>query len=241
MGALDGRTALVTGASSGIGRATALALGGAGAYLALTGRNTQRLEEVAEEVQACGTRASAYAADLTVSADMNSLKFAIDADFGAVDILVHSAGLFAGGSVPELPVDAFREQLEVNVLAPYALTQKFLPALRRRRGDIVFINSRAGMRVARHAVAYSAGKFALRAVADGLRDAVGADGVRVLSVYPGRIATPMQEQVQEWLGNDYDPSRYPQPEEVAACVLGALTLPRSSEVTDLTVKPQQDA
>ena len=240
MGALDGRTALVTGASSGIGRAIALALAGAGARLALNGRDTARLAQVAEEARAHGTEASAYAADLTVPADVHSLKFSTDADFGAVDILVHSAGLFTGGNVPELPVDAFRAQLEVNAVAPYVLTQTFLPALRRRRGDIVFINSRAGQRVVSHAAAYSASKFALRALADGLRAAVGPDGVRVLSVYPGAIATPMQEQVQHWLGNAYDPARYPQPDEVAACVLASLALPRGSEVTDLTVKPQHD-
>jgi NADP-dependent 3-hydroxy acid dehydrogenase YdfG len=100
------------------------------------------------------------------------------------------------------------------------------------------VNSGSGFHPARAGwVAYAASKHALRAVADGLRDEVHARGVRVISVFPGRTATPMQEEVQRYEGNDYDPERFLQPDDVAAAVLNALALPRTAEITDLHVRP----
>jgi NADP-dependent 3-hydroxy acid dehydrogenase YdfG len=127
------------------------------------------------------------------------------------------------------------------VRAPYLLTQSLLPLLRSRRGQIVFINSSAG-HVARGNVGqYAATKHALRALADSLREEVNADGIRVLSVYPGRTATPMQAKLHAVEQKEYRPDDLLQPQDVAAVVANALSLPRSAEVTDIHVRPLRKA
>lgn len=109
--------------------------------------------------------------------------------------------------------------------------------LKTRRGQIVFINSIAGIYAMPHVGQYAATQHALKAVTDSLRAEVNAAGVRFLSVYPGRTATPMQEAVHEREGRVYVPERLMQPEDVAAAVLSALGLPRTAEVTDLHIRP----
>jgi NADP-dependent 3-hydroxy acid dehydrogenase YdfG len=110
--------------------------------------------------------------------------------------------------------------------------------LARTRGDIVFINSTAVLLPARPEIAhYAASKHALRAIADGVRAAVNPMGVRVLSIYAGRTATPMQEAVFRHEGRAYDADKLLQPRDVAAMLVSALLLPRTAEVTDITIRP----
>jgi len=237
---LQDNVALVTGASSGIGAAVAVALAAKGVHLALVARNAERLNTVAARVAAGGVSVHTYIADLAQEEDINSLKAAVDDDFGRLDILVHSAGVFEGGSVEDVDADSLLRQFRVNTLAPYALTRLFLPVIRRRRGQIVFINSRAGLTVWANIAQYAATKYALRAIADGLRAEVARDGVRVLTVYPGKTATALQQAIQESAGKKYDPTLFPQPEDVAQVVIAALTLPINAEMTDVIVRPQQE-
>ena len=126
----------------------------------------------------------------------------------------------------------------MNVRAPYALTQALLPALRTGSGDVVFVNSSAGAHPpAASNGAYAATKHALRALADALRAEENENGVRVLSVYPGRTAGPLQERLHELEGRAYAPERLLQPEDVAAAAMAALALPRTAEATDLHITP----
>ncbi len=109
--------------------------------------------------------------------------------------------------------------------------------LRARRGQIVFINSWAGFNARAGAGQYAATKHALRAIADSLREEVNSEGLRVLSVFPGRTATPMQETMHAIEGKEYLPERLQQPEDVAAVVVNALLLPRTAEVTEIRMRP----
>ena len=109
--------------------------------------------------------------------------------------------------------------------------------LRPRRGQIVFINSSAGLNAAATNGQYAATKFALKAIADSFRHALNVDGMRVLSIYPGRTASPMQAAIYKSEGRRYHPERLMQPDDVAKIVLNALTLPRSAEITDINVRP----
>jgi NADP-dependent 3-hydroxy acid dehydrogenase YdfG len=110
--------------------------------------------------------------------------------------------------------------------------------LRSSQGQIVFINSSAGLSGRAKASQYAATKFGLKAVADCLRPEVNAAGVRVLSVFPGSVSGPMQKAVREMLGEEY-PERLLQPEDIAAAVITALGLPRSAEITDINIRPFQ--
>lgn len=237
MAAFADQIALVTGASSGIGQAIALALAAQGATLGLVGRRVERLEAVAESVPATARRVECYRADLTQDQDIRALATRFERDFGALDLLIHSAGVYALGTIEAAPVEDFDRQYRTNVRAPYLITQVLLPMLRSRRGQVVFMNSTAGIRAPANVGQYAATKHALRAIADSLREEVNADGIRVLSVVLGRTATPMQAAIYETEGRTYRPELLLQPEDVAAVVINALSLPRSAEVTEISMRP----
>jgi len=230
--------ALVTGASGGVGRAIALELAARGDEVCLMGRRAEALHDVAEAA-GDGARVRAYPADLTDDADVAALAAAVTRDAGGVDVLVHAAGIIALGTVGEASSEDLDRQFRTNVRGPYILTQALLPSLRARRGQVVFINSSAGVTGRAGAGQYAVTKHALRALADSLREEVNQDGIRVLSVFLGRTATPMQAAIHQAEGRVYEPERLIRPEDVASIVVSLLRLPRSVEVTDLTLRPMQ--
>ncbi|HKI04643.1 MAG TPA: SDR family oxidoreductase [Thermoanaerobaculia bacterium] len=240
MNGFRGTVAVITGASGGIGGAIAIALAKEGARLLLAGRDAEKLEMIAERARDLSPGVEIFAADLSEDEPVRALADRAQAAFGGVNVLIHSIGIFLAGPVETTPVEALDRQYRVNTRAPYLLTQALLPSLISRQGQVVFINSSAGFHPARgNWAAYSASKHALRALADGLRAEVNEKGVRVVSVYPGRTATAMQEEVHEFEGRPYDPERFLQPRDVAATVVNALALPRTAEVTDLHIRPMR--
>ena len=229
------QVAVVTGASSGIGKAIALGLAAQGAKLCLLGRKLDTLLAIAKSVDS--PQVVSYQVDLTLDEDIQKLKSRLVEDFGQIDLLIHSAGIISLGEMKTAPVEDLDWQYRTNVRAPYALTQALLPMLIPRQGQIVFINSSAGLTAKAGAGQYAATKFALKAIADSLRAEVNALGLRVLSVYPGRTASPMQAAIYKMEGKAYNPERLLQPDDVAACVISALSLPRTAEVTDIQLRP----
>jgi NADP-dependent 3-hydroxy acid dehydrogenase YdfG len=229
-------TALVTGASSGIGRAIAEALAGQGASLLLAGRDASRLEQVASACRAAGaSQVEARVMDLAGEAFFGLLP-------ERLDVLVHAAGAHGLAPVEDTSAALLDEQLAVNLRGPLLLTRAALSALRASgRGQVVFVNSTQGLSAGRGAAAYAAAKHGLRAVADSLRQEVNPEGIRVLSIFPGRTATPMQEALFAREGRKWRPEALMQPEDVAAMVLAALLLPRTAEVTELTMRPLRPA
>ncbi len=234
---LKDNIAVVTGAGSGIGKAIALALGELGATLVLVGRRVALLDEVASALASHGAMAVSYPTDLADRKSVDNFTAAFSRDYDKLDILVHSAGVVRQATVAEGSADDFDILFRTNVLGPYLLTQAFLPLLQQQQGQVVFVNSSAGV-VARAGVSqYSATKHALKAVADSLRAEVNADGIRILSVYPGRTATPTQEDLHAQERKPYRAAQLLQPADVAQIVINALCLPRTAEVTDLHIRP----
>jgi len=234
----ESRIAVVTGASSGIGRAIALALAEHGATLCLVGRDLEKLEMVASIARTNAPQVRCVQADLTLDKDIRELVVQLERDFGGLDILIHSAGFLSLSPMESASLEDFDRHYRINVRAPYALTRALLPMLRSRQGQIVFINSSIGVMNAKAKLGqYAATKHALEAIADSLREEVNADGLRVLSVFPGRTATPMQAAVHKMEDREYHPERLMQPEDVATMLVSALSLPRSAEVTDIMVRP----
>lgn len=230
-----GQVALVAGASRGIGRAIALDLAAEAATVCLVARDRRALEEAAAAAGPAG--AAVYPTDLTSDEEVRALADRLQHDLGRLDILVHSAGIIAHGPFSRAPVADFDDQYRANLRAPYLLTQTVLPMLIASQGQVVFINSSVGLTTRPDVTQYSATQHALKALADSLRQEVNERGVRVLSVHPGRTATPRQAEIHAFEGKIYRPERLMRPEDVAALVLSALRLPRTAEVTDISMRP----
>ena len=235
---LAGRIALVTGANSEIGQAIAVELAHQGARICAVGRNSAGL---AETVAAAGplSEVTDFQVDLTSEPSLELLVCHLET-VGRLDILVHCAGVVWQERMEDARVEDLDLQYATNVRAPYVLTKRLLPLLTGSRGQIVFINSSAGLIAKRpEAGQYAATKHALRAIADSLREEVNPKGVRVMSLYLGRTATPMQEALFRAEGKDYHPEMLLQPEDVAAVVVQTLMLPPRAEVTDINIRPMR--
>jgi NADP-dependent 3-hydroxy acid dehydrogenase YdfG len=230
------RVAVVTGASSGIGRAIAIALGHEGSTVCLVGRDRGALEVTAAR---SGASAAPFPADLEHDVEIAALAGRIRREVDRVDVLVHAAGVLLPSATADADVKDLDAQYRVNVRAPWALTQGLLPMLRATSGQIVFLNATVDGAAAQGLGQYAASKHALRGIADALREELGADGVRVLSVAVGPTATPLRQTLHARDGRAWRPERLIQPEDVARVVVHALTLPRTVEMTDVTLRPSR--
>ncbi len=234
---LADRVAVGTGASSGIGKAIALALASEGAQVCLVGRKLDTLEALAKTAQQHSLRARACRADLTRDEDIRALVADLERNDGRVDVLVHCAGEIRRAEHARAPLTDFDEQYRANVRGPYLLPQSLLPLLRAASGQVVFINSSSGLRARARSGQFAATQHAMKAVADSLREEVNAHGIRVLCVFPGRTATPRTEQLFREERKAYRPELLMQPEDVAAMVVHSLKMPRTCEVTEISMRP----
>jgi NADP-dependent 3-hydroxy acid dehydrogenase YdfG len=234
---LRDQVAVVTGASSGIGKAIAMALIGEGAQVCLVGRKLDVLEDLANTARQNSLRARACRADLTRDEDVHALLADLERNGGRVDVLVHCAGEIRHAEHAHAPISDFDAQYRANVRGPYLLTQSLLPLLRPGSGQVVFVNSSSGLRARARTGQFAATQHAMKAIADSLREEVNADGVRVLCVFPGRTATPRTEQLFREERKAYRPELLMQPEDVAAMVVHALKMPRTCEVTEISIRP----
>lgn len=234
-----GVSAVVTGASSGIGAAVARELAAPGATLYLTARDGARLDAISGECARRGARIESGPCDLLDDGAVAGYATAVLRSTARIDVIVHAAGAFSFQPLADLSLDEFQNVFRVNLRAPFHLTQRLLPVLRAAQGQVVFVNSSAVERAQPNTGAYTASKHALRGLADVLRAEVNRDGVRVLTVYPGRTASTMQERVARAEGTAYRPEALLQPEDVARAIHDALRLPRTAEVTELRLRPMR--
>ena len=221
-------TALVTGASRGIGAAIARSLADSHDVL-LGGRDAAALDAMAAEIP--GSRP--WPVPLTDDAAVRSAAQGIE----RLDVLVHSAGTVELGSLADSETDSWRRTFELNVFAVAELTRAALPALRAAQGHVVLINSGAGLGAKPGWGSYAASKFALRAYGDVLRAEEAEHGVRVTSVFPGRVATDMQREVRASEGGEFEAERYLRPETVAETVVSAVRAPADAHLTEIVLRP----
>ena len=221
-------TDLITGASRGVGAQIARALAPTHDLL-LGGRGSAELDALAMEFDGAVT----LPVDIT---DYEALETAVET-IDSLDVLVHSAGVSSSlEAVADTPVEEWRQVMDVNVIAAAELTRLLLPALRATAGHVVFLNSGAGMNVRANWTPYAASKFALRALADGIR--AEEPTLRVTSIFPGRIDTDMQRDIVAFEGGEYDPSKYLRAETVAAAVATAIATPADAHPTEVVLRPR---
>lgn len=234
---LDGLNAVVTGASGGIGRAIAVSLARSGAAVCTIGRNEAMLAETTKQIQV-HSRALSFRADLTVDKNISCLEDLLQNEFGRLDILIHSAGIIHHSPMQSARIEDLDEQYSANVRAPYLMSKSLLPLLKVSHGQIVFVHSTLSMSAKQPDIGqFAATQHAMKAIADSLREEVNGQGIRVLSVYPGRTATERQKRLYELADKVYQPELLMQPEDIAAMMIAALSLPRTAEVTDIMMRP----
>jgi len=198
---LEGKVVAITGASAGIGRATALRLAREGAAVAISARRGERLDAVAREIEAAGGRALAIIADVTRESDMARLVAAAVDRFGRLDVMICNAGFGIEGSVEGVRPDLMRRLLEVNYLGTFHAAQAALPVFRRQgAGHLLFVSSIAGKRGVPYMGAYSATKFAQIGLAEALRAELAGSPIRVSVVLPVSTDTEFFLVMQELCG-----------------------------------------
>ncbi len=248
---LEGTVALVTGASSGIGEATARALAAEGAALAVAARRVDRLESLAEQARAAGAPAVlVQRCDVTDEDQVRQLVERTVSELGRLDTLVNNAGVMLLGPIEGAPTSEWRRMVELNLLGLLICTHAALPHLLaaaesepRRVADVVNVSSVAG-RVARlNNGVYSATKFAVGAFSESLRQEVTARHVRVTIVEPGATATELvfhnRQEVLEEMARTFGGTETLQAEDIAEAVVHAVTRPRRVSVNEVLIRPTE--
>jgi NAD(P)-dependent dehydrogenase (short-subunit alcohol dehydrogenase family) len=243
------RTALVTGASSGLGASIARAFGGLGWSVALGARRTDRLDEVAREVEAGGGTPFAHPLDVTSPDSIEAFFGAAERALGSIDVVVSNAGIGVPGLLQDLTVEDLRKEIDTNLLGPMLIVRRALPSmLARGRGDLVFISSMNVVQPRPFQLGYTATKAGLEGVANTLRMELEGTGVRSLIVRPG----PSRSEFGFTWGTDilvrildswkqWGFLRHPEVlegEAVAGAVVSAVTAPPGASLDIIQVNPE---
>jgi NADP-dependent 3-hydroxy acid dehydrogenase YdfG len=230
------RTALITGAGSGIGKATALAFAKAGINLALVGRSQDKLTAVAMAAEAVGVKAKTYVVDLSIVDRVSAQIAAIAADWDNLDILVNNAGMAYTNSIGDTPLTDWQKVIDLNLTSVFQCVQGILPYMRQRQsGIIVNVSSIAAKQVFPNWGLYSVSKFGLMALTQAIAGEERANGIRVTAICPGSVNTPMWDT--DTVQADFDRSAMLTPEMVAEGILYAVFTPAGAVVEELTIMP----
>jgi NADP-dependent 3-hydroxy acid dehydrogenase YdfG len=230
---------LITGASSGIGEATAKHLADNGAHVVLGARRTERLDALVEEIAASGGSARARALDVTDCQDMQAFADFAASEFGQVDVIVNNAGVMPLSPLASLKVDEWDRMIDVNIRGVLHGIAAVLPGMEARdSGQIINIASIGGHAVTPTAAVYCATKFAVRAISDGLRQET--DKIRVTVISPGVVESELADSISDEKGrNEMKEFRRIsiQPEAIARAIAYAIAQPPEVDVSELIVRP----
>jgi len=245
MSSVSDKVVVVTGASSGIGRATALELARRNAKVACLARRTDRLSDLAKEIKEAGGKSLAIECDVADRAHVNHAVETAVETFGPVDILVANAGVMPLSFMDSCDVDGWDRMIDVNIKGVlYAIAAVLPSMLERECGHIVPVSSVAGRRVMPGAAVYCATKHAVHAIAEGLRSEVATRNIRVTTIAPGFVATELQKGVTDervlkrWEENSRKSAIEPlESEDIALAIAHALEAPARVSVNEILIRP----
>lgn len=235
MKVLDKKTAIVTGAGRGIGKAISLFLASAGARVLLTARTETELKSVEEEIRAEGGETRILSADLTRDEDIQKIVELALGEWGSIDYLINNAGWGRKGPIVKARLEDWDQTFRVNLRAPMVLTRLVLPTLLAKgEGAIINISSISGKTGQANSAAYSASKFGLIGFTESLYEEVRETGIKVAVILPGFVDTPLIP-----LTRQLDRSKMIRPEDVAQAVYYVLTASPACCPVEITLRPQQ--
>jgi NADP-dependent 3-hydroxy acid dehydrogenase YdfG len=242
MSSLSGKVVAVTGASSGIGEATALACAAEGAALALAARRSERIEELARRIEADGGRAIAIATDVGEEDAARAFVQRTREDLGRLDVLVNNAGVMLLGPIDGAPTEEWRRMIAANVFGVLYCTHAALPIMREQGGGhIVNVSSVAGRFARAGAGVYNLTKFGVGAFSEALRQEGVPVGVRVTTIEPGAVGTELvghnRPEVLEQLARNFQGVTPLSSEDIAAAILYAIAQPDNVSVNEVLVRP----
>ena len=240
---LSGQVVAVTGASSGIGEATALACARAGAAVTLAARRTDRIERLAAQIGEQGGRAVAVEADVGEEQQARAFIERTQAEFGRLDVLVNNAGVMLLGPIAEAPIEEWRQMVHVNVFGVLYCTHAALPLMRAQgAGHIVNVSSVAGRFAREGAGVYNLTKFGVGAFSESLRQEGVGYGLRVTLIEPGAVATELvvhnRPEVLEQLSRSFADVEPMRAEDIAGAILYAIGQPANVAVNEILVRPR---
>lgn len=241
-GRLDGKVALVTGASSGIGEATAIALATEGAAVTVAARRGDRLETLRAKLSDGGAQVSVVELDVTDQAACQAAVEATVTAHGGLDILVNNAGLMLLGAIVGADTTDWTRMIQTNVLGLMYMTDAALPHLLERSGQVVQISSVAGRQARKGSGVYNASKWAVNAFSESLRQEVTERGVRVTLIEPGMVATELRDHITDQTAktavNDRAATmRQLQASDIATAIVYAVTQPEHVAINEILVRP----
>jgi len=242
-GKLDGKVALVTGASSGIGEATALALAAEGASVVISARRADRLEALAKRITEAGGRVKAIVTDVSQEDQARRMVVEANAAFGRIDILVNNAGVMLLGPIAGADTEDWRRMIQTNVLGLMYATHAALPLMRAQgTGHIVNVSSVAGRTARAGAGVYNASKWGVGAFSEALRQEVYKDKIRVTIIEPGAVATELTQHITHPESKKqieaFVQAMVPlESEDIAAAIVYAVTQPPRVNVNEILIRP----
>jgi len=242
-GKLDGKVAIITGASSGIGEATAIALASVGAKVAIAARRGDRLNSLAQRIEKSGGKALPIVTDVTDETQAQNLVQKANTELGRVDILVNNAGIALTGNIDGANTSDWRRMIDLNVLGLLYTTHAILPLLKTQgSGHIVNISSVAG-RTARAGIGvYNVTKWGVNAFSEALRQEVYKHNIRVTIIEPGLVDTEINNHISDPIAKQHSEERRKsmtplQSEDIAAAIIYAVTQPRRVNVNEILIRP----
>src|SRR3954471_3460456 len=243
MGALDGKVAAITGASSGIGEATAVALAGAGAAVAVGARREDRLSSLASRIESDGGRALALPVDVADEDSARSFVTEAHSQLGGLDILVNNAGVMLLGPVEDASTDQWRTMVNVNLLGLLYCTHAALPVMRAAGGGhIVNLSSVAGRSANAGSAVYNLTKCGVGAFSEALRQEVSGAGIRTTIIEPGFVDTELQGHNEHPVLETIEKMRASMPDvlaadDIASAIAYAVTRPQRVDVNEVLIRP----